>query len=351
MNKDIELLIQVRGVYQNMPRREAVKIVAKNSGLTVKGVSGRVTRAEQTIAGRVALMQWQQDNTLAIDTTREEIDALINEHCKTTHNHKALLSHNKPHYAVFLADTHFPYHDVQALSLAYEIIADLPDVAYISGLNDGFDFSTLSRWPDGRKVLDRALDNDLRGVLDTYTYHLDTLAQIAPNALILALVGNHDVRLLNGNNGTEDYLQLEVMKRLADHGLMFLRDFSKENVVKITDTLIWYHGNHARKNRMGGAKANYETVKHHLQSKQDFTLVFGHVHDSVHYKNIRANAYGAGCLCRLQPHYTRHAQQWTQGMVVSKFTRDWDLTYNIDFDRVGDKLTAFNPFNGKEYEV
>ena len=195
LNKDIELLVQVRGVYQNMTRHEAVKIVAENMGLTVKGVSGRVTRAEQTIAGRVALMQWQQDFALAINTTREEIDALINEHRNTVQQHKARLSHNKPHYAVFLADTHFPYHDVQALSLAYEIIADLPDVAYISGLNDGFDFSTLSRWPDGRKAVDRALDSDLRGVLDAYAYHLDTLTQIAPKSLILALVGNHDVRL------------------------------------------------------------------------------------------------------------------------------------------------------------
>ena len=108
MNKDTELLIQVKGVYQNMPRHEAVKVVAENTGLTIKGISGRVTRAEQTIAGRVALMQWQQDNALSIDTAGEEIDALINEHRKTVHNHKALLHHNIPHYAVFLADTHFP---------------------------------------------------------------------------------------------------------------------------------------------------------------------------------------------------------------------------------------------------
>ncbi len=353
MNKDVDLLLQVRGKHQNLPRHEAVKIIAKSTGLTIKGVSGRVTRAEQTITGRVALMQWQQENALSVDTTREEINTLIQEHRQTVQKHKALLSQNKRfwRYAVFLADTHFPYHDIQALELAYEIIADLPDVSYISGLNDGFDFSTLSRWPDGRKAIDRALDSDLRGVLDAYTYHLDTLTQIAPKALILALVGNHDVRLLNGNNGTESYLQLDVMKRLAANGLMFLSDFSRENTIAITDNLLWYHGKHARKNRIGGAKANYEHVKHELQSKRDFTLVFGHVHDPVYYKNIRANAYGSGCLCKLQPHYSRSSQHWQQGIVVSKFTHDWDLTYNINFDRVDGALKAFNPFNGKEYEV
>jgi len=130
------------------------------------------------------------------------------------------------------------------------------EILNLSGLNDGFDFSTLSRWPDGRKAIERALDSDLRGVLDAYAYHLDTLTQIAPKALILALVGNHDVRLLNGNKGTEDYLQLEVMQRLAKHGLVFLRDFSRENIIKITDNLIWFHGTHARKKGSGARSRN-----------------------------------------------------------------------------------------------
>lgn len=347
MTKDIELLISVRGVNQNLTRQEAVKKVANELGLSPKSVSGRVTRAEKTIKGRAVLMQWKQDNALHVDRASEDIQVLVNRHMWNFVDHRARLPQGKSHYAVFLSDTHFPYHDVKALELAYKIIADLPGVAYISGLSDGFDLSTLSRWPDGRQARDRALDSDLSGVLDMYCYHLDTLRQIAPKAFIPALIGNHDVRLVSGKDGIENYMQLEVMKKLAGHGLKFLTDFSRENIFKINKYLYWYHGKHARANRVGGAKANYEHVKHALHSKHDFTLVFGHVHDPVHYQNMHANAYGSGCLCSMTPHYSRHVQHWQQGIVVSKFAANWNLTYNINFDN----LKAFNPFNGNTYEV
>jgi hypothetical protein len=351
LTKDIELLIQVRGKNQNLSRAQAVKAVAGELGLSAKSVSGRVTRAENTISGRAALMQWRQENSLHYDRAQDEINALVSTHQQRFYQFKKTLPTNRSHYAVFLSDTHFPYHDVKALELAYTIIADLPGVAYISGLSDGFDFSTLSRWPDGRPAKKRAIDSDLRGVLDEYNYHLDTLKQIAPGALVLALVGNHDVRLLSAANGTENYLQLEVMQRLADSGLMFLSDFSRENIVKINNSLYWFHGKHARKNRIGGAKANYEYVKHALQLDRDFTLVFGHVHDVINWNTIKTEIYGAGCLCQLQPHYSRHSQHWKQGITISKIWDNENLTYSLPFVRVGETISAFNPFNGKYYEV
>jgi predicted phosphodiesterase len=294
-------------------------------------------------------MQWQQENTTTRNRTQEEINTLVNSHKKIVADYR--LTYKPYHFAVFMSDTHFPYHDVDALHLAYEIISDLPEVSYISGLSDGFDFSLLSRWPDGRNAREQAIDSNLRGVLDAYCYHLDTLRQVAPNALVLALVGNHDTRLLNSRNGLEDYLQLEVMKELSIHGLLFLSDFSRENIVKINNSLYWFHGKHARMNRLGGAKANYEYVKGALNLDRDFTLVFGHVHDPVVYNHLHAYAYGSGCLSQLNPHYSRFAQKWQQGITISKLWDNQNLTFNIPFVRLEGKLTAFNPFNGKDYEV
>jgi predicted phosphodiesterase len=347
--KDIELLIQVRGEHGSRSRLEAVKLVAEKNKLSIKGVSGRVTRAEQTIKGRVALMRWQQDNALYYDKAQVDINDLVVSHQMEFDQHAGLL--NRPYYAVFLTDTHFPYHDVDALALTYDIISDLPGVAYISGLSDGFDFSTLSRWPDGRRAQERALDSDLRGVLDAYNYHLDTLSQIAPDALILALVGNHDYRLIANNSGNENYLQLEVMKSLTKHGLTFLSDFSRENIIRLTKRLYWYHGKHARKNRVGGAKANYEHVKSALDLDHDFTLIFGHVHEPTTYHYIKAAVYGSGCLCQLQPHYSRHRQQWGQGIVISRVDGDQVQTYQVPYLNLEGVLSAYNPFVAKYYEI
>jgi predicted phosphodiesterase len=352
MVTDLDLMLKVRTENSKLPRSEAVKRVAKELNLSIRSVSGRVTRAEQTIQGRSILAKWQQEQAGKLDKAEIEIHAIVNEQINELSLYRGKLQVDHPYYAVFMSDTHYPYHDVKALELAYTIIDDLKDVAYISVLSDGFDLSTLSRFPDGRQAKDRALDSDLRGTLDLYTYHLDTLKLIAPDALMLPVVGNHDLRLITNNTGIENYLQLEVIKQLVNHNVTMVTDFNRENIIKINNGLYWHHGRYARKNRQNGAKANYEYVKQELQSITDFTLVFGHIHDSSYWQDVHAKSYGAGCLCQLQPHYTRHNQRWQHGIVISQFDRqNWNLTYNIKFDMIGDKIKAFNPFTGKSYEI
>ncbi len=82
-----DLLILVSSVNQHLSRAIAVEKVSLETGLSVKGVSGRVTKAAQSIEGRTALMIWQQKNVTRLDKAQMEIENIVRNH---THQFEAL---------------------------------------------------------------------------------------------------------------------------------------------------------------------------------------------------------------------------------------------------------------------
>ena len=283
------------------------------------------------------------------------IDATVTDARAKLAQHRALLATTIPHYAVYLPDTHAPIQHNTALELVYTLIADIQNVAYISTMNDGFDFSRLSRWADRREVTD--IEADIANSIAIYRQHVAVLSMVAPLAVFPAIIGNHDARMFSSETGTGDYTAANLMRELAGVGVLFIDKPDKENTFAVNDGLVWAHGFTARKNRVGSAKANYEEIRRHVPerlNKRLYDLVIGHTHAAMQTTSPDgATITNAGCLCNLEPTYMRKRPDWQLGFVISKFLpgTDWNDTRLIRIEQRGDNLTALNPFNGKEYRV
>jgi predicted phosphodiesterase len=345
-------MLQVRGKYAHLARSEAVQRVADEQGFTRSGVSGMTSRAEKTVQGRVELMRYLSEQS-AVSASQVHINALVADARLTLARHRSRLLTNVPYYAVYVPDMHIPKQHHAALELAYKVIEDLQNIAYISTLNDGFDFAKLSRWVDRRGIVD--IEQDVNNVLSIYKHHVDVLRMVAPLAVFPAIIGNHDVRMFTSETGTGGYVASNLMRELAGVGVLFIDKPDKENLFFVNDGLAWAHGYTARANRVGGARKNYEETRRLVpQNKTLYDLVFGHTHAAMQTTTTHgATVFNAGCLCNLTPDYMRKRPDWQHALVVSKFLpgSTWHDTRLIKIEQRNDHLTALNPFTGREHRV
>ena len=354
ISSDVQILLDVCGKYAYLSPPEAVRRVAEERGFTRSGVSGMRSRAAATIAGRVALMRYLSASA-GMSASKVAIDATVTDARVKLAQHRALLATTVPYYAVYLPDMHIPLQHNTALELVYNLIADIQNIAYVTTLNDGFDFSRLSRWTDRREVTD--IEADIANSIAIYRQHVETLRMIAPLAVFPAIIGNHDVRMFVSETGTGDYIASNLMRDLTDVGVLFVDKPDRENVFFVNDGLAWAHGFTARKNRVGSAKANYEEMRRHVpetMQKRLYDLVVGHTHAAMGTTSPGgATITNAGCLCNLEPTYTRKRPDWQLAFAISKFlpSTDWNDTRLIHIEQRAGNLTALNPFNGNEYEV
>jgi hypothetical protein len=349
---DIEFMLKVKGELGYMPRVVAVEVIANRYDLTRSGVSGMVSRAEKTLKGQVALMAYLTDTTPTVSPSQSKIDSVIKRGKEAFKFHKSGLG--RKHYAVFLSDLHIPEQHNRALHLAYKIIDDLPNVAYISTLNDGLDFARLSFW-DRRGLKGNALEDDIANSLNIHSAHMAILHSIAPNALFPAVIGNHDLRIAaHGTDaGIGDYNAAGLMERLAGEGVNFNSSIARYNMVTLSEGLVWGHGVYSSINRVSAARKNYAYYKRVADpphNRSDFDFIFGHTHGQAVLSNGIHRIINAGCLCNLQPHYMRHTPDWRLGFVISEFDPcGHEVDSRIIEIQGTTKLTARNPFNGKVY--
>lgn len=354
--RDIEALVTLEGVYAHVRRSTAAELAGQALGLSESAVRGMASRARHTPAGRVALLNYFANNAPKESPSVRRMRGIVQAGAGVWYDFNKALDTGATYTAVFASDLHFPAHDPAAMHLFYETVADLPNVAYVSTLNDAFDFPKLSVWQDRRRLPDQLFDADLSNAIHMHGVHMATLKDIAPHAVYVALTGNHDKRIFNAPaEGLIDYTALQFMEDLSGQGVTFIAPPDHENIIRINDGLLWFHGRNTSINRSTAAVKNYQTVKRETGYTRDFDLVYGHTHWSgeVPVPNTTGRVYNAGHLCARRQHYLRTAPDWQMGYVVSEFAPggDWSYTQRVVFTPGRRGLALEATVNGKRYTV
>lgn len=208
-----------------------------------------------------------------------------------------------------LSDIHFPYHDTQALSLTYKVVAQIqPDVIVVG--SDSFDLPTISRFGPDK---DMAVNDWLQQLKPYWQAFINNLQLAAPNALLPFIVGNHDNRAL------EEIKKLSVPKVVMDYFIDTVR--CDNNVMWLGGTSEVEIGNLTVAH--GWLTNKYTAASTLLAYKYQRNLIVGHTHrpdfNTVRGANYSVACAVGGCLCQLTPHYQSNRQHtdWQHGTVVA----------------------------------
>lgn len=221
---------------------------------------------------------------------------------------------------IFLSDIHFPYEDRAAWGVTLEAIKALePSLIFLGG--DILDFYSVSRYDK-----DPARKLTLQEDLDYAIYELGKLREVAPDARMMLLQGNHEQRL-------EKYLstkasELSNLRALSLDRLLNLESLGIEyieNGTRIRIGKLWhFHGN-----EIPGAGIN---VARNKFMKINANMIFGHHHVMQNYiqRNYEGEVHGAWanpCLCELEAEYA-HFTNWSWGFSVIEYSSSEN--FNVD---------------------
>jgi predicted phosphodiesterase len=207
--------------------------------------------------------------------------------------------------AVFGNDSHFPFHDKKVVRMFVEFIGRVqPDVVGLLGdIGDCYSISRFDKRPD------RMAKFPLRKEIKIIRSFLQSIRDVAPNADIKYVKGNHEARL-------EAFLmrkapELYGLDVLSWPSLLGLKELN----IKYYDegfkfgSLYCTHGSVIRKHGGYTARAEFE--------KNGCSGISGHSHrDGAHPKRNRGGVYKWWenfCMCDLDPEYIDGVADWTQG--------------------------------------
>jgi hypothetical protein len=344
--------------YARLPRSAAVNRIALGLDFSVEGVSGMLSRAEnspqRTSYDAEILEVLQNDTHLAPAKLRQKEILYLSDEAFTTWKDE-LPDHEVA--AVFISDAHIPGLQRAPFHLALEIIGDVNPVA-ISGMNDAVDHKGFGRWDDGIPKTDAEADLDALRLQELAYYN--ALRRAAPNAAILGVPGNHDLWYMaftarqmvrGGSSLVADYM--EFLYHQCDVW-QFTDSADNEAEVVLSPGLIWWHGQFASMD----AKANANKTLAQFTDKRIVpSVTVGHTHRPAYVPGYQvgktgANFYNSGCLCSLKPRYMkRRPQGWAWAIVVNYFVPNTteERGYVIEFRESGNRLEA--EFNGRRYSV
>ncbi len=277
--------------------REIAATLGYASGDVVRGIVNR-ERERRKQAPALTLVHRTAPKAADVDRWRDAVRDLESRRYVTV---------------VHLSDTHIPYHDPDALDLAYQCIEYLkPDL--IVDLSDGFDFPEISHF-----TRDPDLGNDdiLDTVRPTWWAHNDALDRIAPQAYRRAIAGNHDLRLWSFLAESAPQIRNTVLGAFDElvrcQGRVMFPDHMGEVHVGCLTVM------HGDRSTLGvyGARKQLEARKY-----QRFIMA-GHSHNPGwhHTRGIEyaVTSVVGGCLCDLNPHYLRNTaySTWSQGFAYA----------------------------------
>jgi predicted phosphodiesterase len=222
---------------------------------------------------------------------------------------------------LFASDIHFPYEDRAAYGLFVEVAKKVqPDLIFLGGdIIDCYSVSKYDRDP-ARKLT-------LQADLNYTVAELSKLREVAPNAEITFLEGNHETRLTRYLHSKAeelsvlDALNLQSLLRLQDLNIRWISNGTRTKIGK-----LWHlHGNEIA----GGGSINVARQK--FLSVQS-NIIFGHHHVLQNYikRDYEGNIRGAwanGCLCDVEPDYA-HYTEWTQGFTMIEYAPSGN--FNVD---------------------
>ena len=235
--------------YARLSRAGAVVRIAAGLGFRSEGVSGMLSRAENSPQRKSydaeILDVLQSDTHLAPAKLRQK------EVLRLSDNDYADWQNSLPDHevaSVFISDGHIPGLQRAPFHLALEIIGDLNPVA-VSGQNDAVDHKGFGRWDDGVPKTDAEADLDaLR--LQEHAYY-SAINRAAPNATVLGVPGNHDLWYMaftarqmvrGGTTLVADYMEFLYHQCNV---IQFTDSADNEAEVVLSPGLIWWHGQFA----------------------------------------------------------------------------------------------------------
>lgn len=260
-------------------------------------------------------------------------------------------------------------HDEAALSVALAVVRDArPDLVVMVG--DNLDLAEF-----GKYRLTPAFAQTTQATIDRGAMVCAELRQVAPDARIVWIAGNHEERLPNhlldnaraafglrrGGETPESWPVMSVpfLCRFDDHGIEYLPGYPASSFW-VNERLRVIHGNRVVS---GGSTA------HKYLASEKVSVIYGHVHRREYGARTRTDYDGAkevmaaspGCLARTdgvvpstkggtdldgRPVFGGH-EDWQQGLAVVRFqSGDGRFTYeNIAIHQ------GWAMWQGKEYGV
>lgn len=208
---------------------------------------------------------------------------------------------------VFIGDLHIPHHDPVAVKLTLAFIAKFqPGIIFLMGdIADFYAVSSHDKDPLRKETFQEEIDQCIQ--------FLEELREVAPNAFIIFVEGNHENRMLR-------YLkkrpELASLRNLSVPCLLELDSFDIRylpygKIYRFLDMCI-EHGDAV------SSKSSYTAAK--MLDKRLKSGISGHTHRlGVHYRTAVDTElvwYENGCLCKTDPEYISGVANWQQGFTA-----------------------------------
>jgi predicted MPP superfamily phosphohydrolase len=208
---------------------------------------------------------------------------------------------------VVLSDIHFPFEDKVAIDLALSYIEKAkPDTVILNG--DIMDCFTISKF-DKDKAEGVTLKEEFKMTRDFLT----KIETRVPNATLIFILGNHELRLrkyiLRNAEALADLVSFEELLRASDRWQIVGKSM-------VENYVIWHDYYIGHFNRV--SKFAAYTVKN-IIADRGVNIIQAHVHRlgmySQTYFDRTVYGYEMGCLCTLNPSYAV-TPNWQQGFAV-----------------------------------
>ena len=224
-----------------------------------------------------------------------------------------------------LSDIHIPYHNIEALTCAFDFAkGEKPDAILLNG--DTLDFFGLSRFSKDPKA--RSFAHELK----TFKEFMDVIKKTF-NAKIYFKIGNHEERYFHflwmkahEIVGVEEFELENIIKSRAE-GIEIIKD---KRIIKAGDLNI-IHGH-----EFGGSVFSPVNIARGLFLKGKVSAMQGHNHCSSSHVERDMNGgvvktWSLGCLCELHPAYLP-INKWNHGFaIVDVDGKDFNVrNYTID---------------------
>jgi len=208
-----------------------------------------------------------------------------------------------------LSDIHIPYHNIEALTCAFDFAkGEKPDAILLNG--DTLDFFGLSRFSKDPKA--RSFAHELK----TFKEFMDILKKTF-DAKIYFKIGNHEERYFHflwmkahEIVGVEEFELENIIKSRAE-GIEIIKD---KRIIKAGDLNI-IHGH-----EFGGSVFSPVNIARGLFLKGKVSAMQGHNHQSSSHTESNMNndittTWSLGCLCELHPAYLP-INKWNHGFAI-----------------------------------
>ena len=208
-----------------------------------------------------------------------------------------------------LSDIHIPYHNIEALTCAFDFAkSEKPDAILLNG--DTLDFFGLSRFMKDPKA--RSFAHELK----TFKEFMDVIKKTF-NAKIYFKIGNHEERYFHflwmkahEIVGVEEFELENIIKSRAE-GIEIIKD---KRIIKAGDLSI-IHGH-----EFGGSVFSPVNIARGLFLKGKVSAMQGHNHCSSEHSESNMNGeltttWSVGCLCELHPAYLP-INKWNHGFAI-----------------------------------